>query len=248
MISCYIALKKRGTHSVLLFAVPLLLALFVDSGGFAEVIAHYRKQQQGLEFVQQLKAKLSAGTIYALWFSLYSTLPKSLSGSRIASNSPRQFLLEAEPPILRKALSLLNLLLTLIANFVISNLIMRERGKDADRTSLSQQASDPATQGWVERHRIAEEVTRVKSTLHKELIHNGLATFHQDMPELIENHLNEWVAYRGGERLGFASTQTELYMRLEAQGIPEDELTVRLVNEDSLYESDKCDSSAHSLP
>jgi hypothetical protein len=56
------------------------------------------------------------------------------------------------------------------------------------------------------------------------------AAYIADLPELLLNHLEEWVAYADGKQLRFGKTQTELYRYcLKELGLTHDHFVVRLV-------------------
>jgi hypothetical protein len=56
--------------------------------------------------------------------------------------------------------------------------------------------------------------------------------FARDLPDLLQSHAGQWVAYANGERRGFAARQTPLYVALVEQGYAEDEIVVRFVAPD----------------
>jgi hypothetical protein len=58
------------------------------------------------------------------------------------------------------------------------------------------------------------------------LIEQAWATFQSELPLLIEDHLNEWVAYHGTRKVGFGKTRAELWQACLRQGIPEGEFWV----------------------
>jgi hypothetical protein len=56
------------------------------------------------------------------------------------------------------------------------------------------------------------------------------AAYLLDLPELLQHHLDEWVAYADGKQLRFGKTQTELYRYcLVELGLTHDHFVVRLV-------------------
>jgi hypothetical protein len=50
--------------------------------------------------------------------------------------------------------------------------------------------------------------------------------FLRDLPELVNTHFRQWVAYHGSRRLGFHNSKTALYTEWVKAGIPRDELLV----------------------
>jgi hypothetical protein len=44
-----------------------------------------------------------------------------------------------------------------------------------------------------------------------EIIVRSVAAFRRDLPRLLEEHPDQWVAYRGDEQVGIAATDLELY-------------------------------------
>jgi hypothetical protein len=50
--------------------------------------------------------------------------------------------------------------------------------------------------------------------------------FLRDLPELVNTHYRQWVAYHGSRRLGFHKSKTALYTEWVKAGIPRDELLV----------------------
>lgn len=54
----------------------------------------------------------------------------------------------------------------------------------------------------------------------------SLEAFRRDLPELLETHYHQWVAYHGDQRLFFGRTQTKLYERCLRRGLEPDEFMV----------------------
>jgi hypothetical protein len=50
--------------------------------------------------------------------------------------------------------------------------------------------------------------------------------FKRELPALMAQRPDEWVSYRGDQRLGFAKTKTELYQQHMAEGMDMDEFMV----------------------
>jgi hypothetical protein len=59
-----------------------------------------------------------------------------------------------------------------------------------------------------------------------ELGQQALHAFERELPQLWEERPGQWVAYRGGQRLGFAKEKLELYQRCFAQGLKVDEFVI----------------------
>src|SRR6266487_3837990 len=57
-------------------------------------------------------------------------------------------------------------------------------------------------------------------------IAEGQRAFLRDLPELVNTHYRQWVAYHGSRRLGFHKSKTALYTEWVKAGIPRDELLV----------------------
>ena len=61
--------------------------------------------------------------------------------------------------------------------------------------------------------------------------------FERELPQLWEERPGQWVAYRGEERLGFATQKHELYQRCFEQGLTLDEFFIFCIEpfEDVVY-------------
>jgi len=57
-------------------------------------------------------------------------------------------------------------------------------------------------------------------------IAEGQRAFLRDLPELVNSHYRQWVAYHGSRRRGFHKSKTALYIEWVKAGIPRDELLV----------------------
>ncbi len=53
--------------------------------------------------------------------------------------------------------------------------------------------------------------------------------FINELPQLLQTHYRQWVAYHNGQRIGFAPTQTRLYRACVQQGFPRTEVLVRCI-------------------
>jgi hypothetical protein len=63
------------------------------------------------------------------------------------------------------------------------------------------------------------------------VIVTGQKAFARDLVSLLPTHSGQWVAYRGNERLGFDKDPDVLLRRCLDQGMPEEEIVVRCVEE-----------------
>jgi len=65
--------------------------------------------------------------------------------------------------------------------------------------------------------------------------------FYRDLSSLLRAHEGQWVAYHGDERIGFGSTQTELYRHCQKIGLGSGEFIVLQIGR--WAESDECEAS-----
>ncbi len=70
-----------------------------------------------------------------------------------------------------------------------------------------------------------------------ELGEQAFRAFERELPQLWEERPGQWVAYRGEERLGFATQKHELYQRCFEQGLAADEFFIFCIEpfEDVVY-------------
>jgi hypothetical protein len=61
------------------------------------------------------------------------------------------------------------------------------------------------------------------------LVQKSIEAFRRDLPELLQTHRGQWVAYHGDERLGFGETETELYQRVFRRGLTRNDFVVGFV-------------------
>jgi hypothetical protein len=73
------------------------------------------------------------------------------------------------------------------------------------------------------------------------LIERGQAAFRRDLPELIKTHYRQWVAYRGDQRIGFGTSQRQLYHESLRQGFNDGEFVVRSIEPEMPHEIDGSD-------
>ena len=58
------------------------------------------------------------------------------------------------------------------------------------------------------------------------LIQQSIDAFRRDLPELLKRHRGKWVAYHGNERLGFGSSERELYQAGFQSGLTRNDFIV----------------------
>jgi len=58
------------------------------------------------------------------------------------------------------------------------------------------------------------------------MIQKAIERHRRDLPELMKRHADQWVAYRGEERLEFGRSQWALYHKYLDRGLSPDELIV----------------------
>jgi hypothetical protein len=61
------------------------------------------------------------------------------------------------------------------------------------------------------------------------MIQKALEKHRRDLPELMKKHADQWVAYRGEERLEFGRSKRKLYHKYLDRGLSLDELVVLAV-------------------
>ena len=61
------------------------------------------------------------------------------------------------------------------------------------------------------------------------MIQKAMDKHRRDLPELMKQHADEWVAYRGEERLEFGRSKRALYHKYLDRGLSLDELLVLAV-------------------
>ena len=55
------------------------------------------------------------------------------------------------------------------------------------------------------------------------------AAYDRDLPAMLKTHPGQWVAYRGGQRVGFNKDDLVLYRRCREEGFGDDEFVVYCV-------------------
>ncbi|MBW3539377.1 MAG: hypothetical protein KY476_03835 [Planctomycetes bacterium] len=58
------------------------------------------------------------------------------------------------------------------------------------------------------------------------MITKSIAAFRRDLPELLNKHRGQWVAYHGDQRLGFGRSKTDLYEECFRRGLTLDDFVV----------------------
>jgi len=63
------------------------------------------------------------------------------------------------------------------------------------------------------------------------IIQSAVGAFRRDLAQMLTRHRGQWVAYRGEDRIGFGSTQRELYELCRQRGWKPEELLICGVEE-----------------
>jgi hypothetical protein len=74
-----------------------------------------------------------------------------------------------------------------------------------------------------------ERAAQIKALLNSDpppMIQKSIETIRRDLPEMLETHRGEWVAYHGDERIGFGTSQTELVEECFRRGLTRDDFVV----------------------
>jgi hypothetical protein len=77
-----------------------------------------------------------------------------------------------------------------------------------------------------------ERAAKVQELIDSEplpTIQKSIDAFRRDLPDMLKTRRGEWAAYHGDERLGFATTQTELYQLGFRHGLTRHEFIVGVV-------------------
>jgi hypothetical protein len=72
----------------------------------------------------------------------------------------------------------------------------------------------------------AELPPGASSPVAGQVIEQAEAAFARDLPQLVRQHLHQWVAYHGAKQLGFAPSRAELHTECLRRGLSPDELVV----------------------
>jgi hypothetical protein len=62
-----------------------------------------------------------------------------------------------------------------------------------------------------------------------ELGKRSVLAYRRDLPQLLQERPNWWVAYYGDERVGLAKNPAELHERCQRRGLPRGDYVVRLI-------------------
>ena len=65
--------------------------------------------------------------------------------------------------------------------------------------------------------------------------------FYRNLPELLKTHNRQWVAFRGDQLIGFASSQTDLYERCIRRGLKDDEFVILFADRAALADQEDID-------
>jgi hypothetical protein len=81
----------------------------------------------------------------------------------------------------------------------------------------------------------------IPSLLDREIpamIRRAQAVFRRDLPQLLVDYPHRWVVYHGDRRVAVGSSKRQLFQSCVHQGLPHDELMVRLIEPESTDEFD----------
>jgi hypothetical protein len=70
------------------------------------------------------------------------------------------------------------------------------------------------------------------------MITKSIEAFRRDLPEMLKTRRGWWVAYHGGERIGFGRSKTDLYEECFRRGLTRDDFVVCGV-EESTFDPDE---------
>ena len=59
------------------------------------------------------------------------------------------------------------------------------------------------------------------------------AAFRRNLPQLLQTHYRQWVAYHGNQRIGFGRSKTKLIQECLRRGIPRDQFVVCSIEPES---------------
>jgi hypothetical protein len=79
---------------------------------------------------------------------------------------------------------------------------------------------------------LATEVNGAATGHVSALIERAGQTFRQELPALLKEHPDEWVAYHGAKRLGFGDTKATLIAQCDAAGLPYEEVYIAFIMPD----------------
>jgi hypothetical protein len=77
---------------------------------------------------------------------------------------------------------------------------------------------------------------RSRANLHLQ----GERAFCRDLPELLQRHEGQWVAYRGAQRLGLADSSAALYQKYLEQGLDPQDLFIELIHPEAASNAFSC--------
>ncbi len=72
-----------------------------------------------------------------------------------------------------------------------------------------------------------------------QIIAEACVAFRKELPRLLhDGREGQWAAYHGPQCVGFGPSKTDLYRKLMSQGVPRDDLYVRIVGPQMFYGMD----------
>jgi len=107
-------------------------------------------------------------------------------------------------------------------------------------TALNCGAAD-ARIAQVRRDQVANPMQPQQQQPISRLCAQAQEAFYRSLPELLKTHDRQWVAFRGEELIGFASSQTELYQRCVRRGLNEDEFVILFADHAALGDQEEID-------
>jgi len=64
------------------------------------------------------------------------------------------------------------------------------------------------------------------------ILEQAYCAFQTNLPELLQTHSRQWVAYHGQDRVGFGTSKVELTKECVRQGYHYEELFIRMIQPD----------------
>ena len=74
-----------------------------------------------------------------------------------------------------------------------------------------------------------------------DILHRSVDAFYRDLPELLNEHERQWVAYHDDRRLGFGRTESELIQHCKRSGLNTDEVFIMVVDPSALTDDQEID-------
>ena len=88
----------------------------------------------------------------------------------------------------------------------------------------------------------AEQKSSLRDAAVLPMIARSLESFRRDLPQLLETHYRQWVAYHGDEQIGFGRSQTMLYQECFRRGLKRDEFIVSCIEPGEADEEEEIDA------